>query len=64
MKEIFASADAGLVGLLIFFAFFAIVTAWTFRPGAKQHYQNYGQIPLNDTSPSDNEQETEQEHNQ
>lgn len=46
MKEIFASADYGLVGLLFFFVFFALVTLWTLRPSAKNTYKNYGNIPL------------------
>ena len=46
MKEIFASADYGLVGLLFFFAFFTLVTLWTLRPGAKKEYQDHGNIPL------------------
>ena len=47
MKEIFASADFGLVGLIFFFVFFCAVTLWTFRPGAKKDYQDKGNIPFN-----------------
>lgn len=46
MKEIFASADYGLVGLLFFFAFFILVALWTFRPGAKGKYTKNAHIPF------------------
>ncbi len=46
MKQIFASADFGFVGLMFFFAFFTIVVLWTFRPGAKNKYKDHGDIPL------------------
>ena len=46
MKEIFASGDYGLAGLLFFFVFFAFVTLWTLRPGAKDIYIKFGNIPL------------------
>ncbi len=46
MKEIFASADFGLLGLLFFFAFFCAVTLWTLRPQAKKIYEKHGKIPL------------------
>lgn len=46
MKEIFASADFGLIGLLFFFIFFCGVTLWTFRPSAKKDYQAQANIPL------------------
>jgi cbb3-type cytochrome oxidase subunit 3 len=49
MKELFASPELGLIGLLFFFAFFCIVTLWTFRPGAKKTYKTYGDIPLEET---------------
>lgn len=48
MKEIFASADAGLIGLLFFFVFFCAVVLWTFRPGAKKKYEDNANIPLNE----------------
>ncbi len=48
MKEIFASADMGLIGLLFFFIFFCGVTIWTFRPNAKKSYEDIANIPLND----------------
>lgn len=46
MKEIFASPSFGLMGLLFFFVFFVVVTAWTFRPSAKSKYEKDAQIPL------------------
>ena len=46
MKQIVASADYGLVGLLFFFAFFMLVAFWTFRPGAKDKYKRNAHIPL------------------
>ncbi|MAF97032.1 MAG: CcoQ/FixQ family Cbb3-type cytochrome c oxidase assembly chaperone [Micavibrio sp.] len=49
MKEFFADADAGLYGLLFFFAFFCVVLLWTFRPGAKKQYEDQGNIPLKET---------------
>lgn len=50
MKEIFASADAGLIGLLFFFGFFCLITIWTFRPGAKKKYEKMAQIPLEENA--------------
>lgn len=46
MKQLFASADAGLIGLIFFFVFFCAVVLWTFRPGAKNKYKKHGQLPL------------------
>jgi len=46
MKEIFASGEYGLVGLLFFFAFFVAITLWTLRPNAKKKYEDHGNIPL------------------
>lgn len=42
----FLSHHAGLIGLLFFFTFFCGVAVWTFRPGAKKIYKNFGQIPF------------------
>lgn len=49
MKSLFASADAGLIGLIFFFVFFCGVALWTFRPGAKKKYQNHADIPLKES---------------
>lgn len=46
MKQIFASADYGLIGLIFFFVFFCAITLWTLRPWAKKTYKNHGNIPL------------------
>ncbi len=46
MKSLFASADVGMIGLLFFFIFFCAVVLWTFRSGAKNIYEKYGRIPL------------------
>lgn len=42
----FIAANAGLIGLLFFFAFFCIILLWTLRPGAKGKYVKHGHIPL------------------
>lgn len=44
----FISDNAGLIGLLFFFSFFTAVALWTFRPGAKEKYTNYANIPFKD----------------
>lgn len=46
MKELFASGDMGLIGLLFFFLFFCGVLFWVMRPGAKKKYSRDAQIPL------------------
>ncbi|MGH1377937.1 MAG: cbb3-type cytochrome c oxidase subunit 3 [Alphaproteobacteria bacterium] len=46
MKQIFASADFGLVGLIFFFVFFCGILLWTLRPGAKKTYKEHGNIPF------------------
>lgn len=46
MKELFANADLGLVGLLFFFLFFCGVLVWVMRPGTKKKYKQDAQIPL------------------
>ena len=43
------SAHAGIVGLLFFFGFFVLMTAWVFRPGAKAGYSAKSRIPLKDS---------------
>ncbi len=48
MKSFFASADAGMVGLLFFFAFFCAVLIWVMRPGSKKKYDEHAEIPLNE----------------
>lgn len=46
MKEYFANADVGIIGLLLFFSFFIVMLVWIFRPGSKDKYKEYGNIPL------------------
>lgn len=48
MKEIFANADAGLAGLAIFILLFSIVLVMVLKPGAKEHFKKFGEIPLKD----------------
>ena len=48
MKSLFASAEFGLVGLLLFFAFFTAMLVWLFIPGTKDKFKGYGHIPLKD----------------
>ena len=48
MKESFANAEIGLIGLAIFVALFLIVLAWILQPGAKEHFKKFGDIPLKD----------------
>jgi len=54
MKALFADADYGLAGLLFFFAFFCIILIWTFRPGAKKTYKDFGNIPLDNNEELEN----------
>lgn len=48
MKESFASAEIGLIGLAIFVTIFVIALAWVLKPGAKEHFKKFGEIPLKD----------------
>lgn len=48
MKDIYASAEVGLIGLAIFVVLFAIVLVWVLKPGAKEHFKKFGEIPLKD----------------
>lgn len=42
----FASAHAGMIGLLFFFTFFVLMVLWLLRPGAKEEAQYNARIPL------------------
>lgn len=53
MKEMFADASAGILGLIIFITFFAGLMLWIFRPGAKKHYKDMGNIPLKEDEDND-----------
>ncbi|MAE51833.1 MAG: CcoQ/FixQ family Cbb3-type cytochrome c oxidase assembly chaperone [Micavibrio sp.] len=46
MKELFADANMGLIGLIFFFLFFCAVLVWVMRPGSKEQYKNNSEIPL------------------
>ena len=46
MKQLFASGDSGMIGLMVFFAVFCLVVGWVLRPGAKEKYQECSEIPL------------------
>lgn len=48
MRESFANADIGMIGLAIFLVLFTGVLIWVFRPGAKEHFKKFGDIPLKD----------------
>jgi cbb3-type cytochrome oxidase subunit 3 len=48
MKELFASSSYGIVGLIIFVAFFVGILIWVLRPGAKAKFQDHANIPLKD----------------
>lgn len=48
MKELFASPEYGLAGLIFFFLFFCGAVVWTMRPSAKKIYEKHGNIPLNE----------------
>ena len=48
MKEIFANAEIGLIGLAIFIVIFSIVLVWVLKPGSKEHFKKFGDIPLKD----------------
>lgn len=44
----FLSDKAGLLGLLFFVSFFIAMLFWVFRPGAKDKFKDFGNIPLKD----------------
>jgi cbb3-type cytochrome oxidase subunit 3 len=46
MKELYASAEIGITGLLFFFAIFVGVAIWAYLPRNKQKIEAYKQIPL------------------
>jgi len=46
MKGIFASPEAGIIGLLFFFTFFVLLALWLIRPGAKEKAKDHARIPL------------------
>ena len=48
MKEMYASAEYGIFGLILFFVLFIGIVYWLYAPGSKNRFQQYGQIPLED----------------
>lgn len=46
MTPLFASEHAGMIGLLFFFIFFTATALWVYRPGKKEHYQHFADIPF------------------
>jgi len=48
MNEVFASANAGFIGLALFIAMFLMVLVWVLKPGSKEHFKKFGDIPLKD----------------
>lgn len=46
MKELFANVDAGLVGLLFFFAVFAGIAMWALWPSNRDQLESHKFIPL------------------
>lgn len=44
----FITSYAGMIGLIFFFALFVGMTAWVYRPGARNSYQQQAHIPLNE----------------
>lgn len=50
MKELYADPIVGIIGLLFFFVLFSGILIWLFRPGAKEKFKDYGNIPLRNDS--------------
>ena len=46
----YITVNAGLIGLVFFFAFFVIAVSWTFRPSAKNSYKEQALIPLEENN--------------
>ena len=42
----FLVQNSGIIGLMAFFGFFAVMIARIFRPGAKQVYDGFANIPF------------------
>lgn len=53
MKSLFASADAGLIGLLFFFAIFVGIALWVYNPTRKCQIEQLKNIPLNNEDDND-----------
>lgn len=48
MKELYASADYGLIGLIFFFTVFVGITIWAYTPRRKQAIEALKNIPLSE----------------
>lgn len=48
----FLVTHAKLGSLLLFFSFFVLMLVWLYRPGAKQVFNRYAQIALEDDDDS------------
>jgi cbb3-type cytochrome oxidase subunit 3 len=48
MKELFASADYGLIGLLFFFSIFVGIASWAYHPKHKEAIEALKNIPLDE----------------
>lgn len=48
MKTLFASELYGTIGLILFFTLFVGILIWISKPGAKDKFKKYGEIPLKD----------------
>ena len=46
----FLAEHSGVIGLVIFVGFFSFVVAKLYRPGAKQVYDRFADIPLMEDS--------------
>ena len=54
MKELFASADAGIISLLFFFIFFTVIAVWAYRPSNREQMEAWGRLPFEDDQPGAN----------
>ena len=48
MKELYANAEMGMIGLLFFFTFFVGVAIWAYLPHNKKKIEAYKNIPLSE----------------
>lgn len=48
MKELFASANFGMIGLLFFFAVFVGIALWVYYPANKKKIETLKNIPLSE----------------
>lgn len=48
MKEVFASYEFGMIGLMFFFGLFMLILLWVLQPAMKAKFERYANIPLED----------------